>query len=142
MQEDSDNRWDENNTADIGQTVNFQTTITAQAGAQNYVLHDKMDAGLTFGEVESVKVGETLLALNTDYTVEKSPTDNCTFHITFTPTYCESIKDETTIIVTYSATLNENAVIAGEGNKNETWLKYGDTSETTHDTTTTKTYFF
>lgn len=140
VQEDSDNRWDENNTADIGQTVNFQTTITAQAGAQNYVLHDKMDAGLTFGEVESVKVGETLLALNTDYTVEKSPTDNCTFHITFTPTYCESIKDETTIIVTYSATLNENAVIAGEGNKNETWLKYGDTSETTHDTTTTKTY--
>lgn len=140
VQEDSDNHWDENNTADIGQTVNFQTTITAQAGAQNYVLHDKMDAGLTFGEVESVKVGETLLALNTDYTVEKSPTDNCTFHITFTPTYCESIKDETTIIVTYSATLNENAVIAGEGNKNETWLKYGDASETTHDTTTTKTY--
>ena len=140
VQEDSDNHWDENNTADIGQTVNFQTTITAQAGAQNYVLHDKMDAGLTFGEVESVKVGETLLALNTDYTVEKSPTDNCTFHITFTPTYCESIKDETTIIVTYSATLNENAVIAGEGNKNETWLKYGNASETTHDTTTTKTY--
>lgn len=140
VQEDSDNRWDKKNTADIGQTVNFQTTITAQAGAQNYVLHDKMDAGLTFGEVESVKVGETFLAPNTDYTVEKSPTDNCTFHITFTPTYCESIKVETTIIVTYSATLNENAVIAGEGNKNETWLKYGDASETTHDTTTTKTY--
>ena len=31
-------------------------------------------------------------------------------------------------------------MIAGEGNKNETWLKYGDSSETTHKTTTTKTY--
>ena len=40
--------WGDSNTADIGQTVNFQTTITAQPGAQNYVLHDKMDAGLTF----------------------------------------------------------------------------------------------
>ena len=43
VQEDSDDHWDKDNTADIGQTVNFQTTITAQAGAQNYVLHDKMD---------------------------------------------------------------------------------------------------
>lgn len=38
VQEDSDDHWDKDNTADIGQTVNFQTTITAQAGAQNYVM--------------------------------------------------------------------------------------------------------
>ena len=31
----------DSNTADIGQTVNFQTTITAQPGAENYVLHDQ-----------------------------------------------------------------------------------------------------
>ena len=31
-------------------------------------------------------------------------------------------------------------MIAGDGNKNETWLKYGDSSVTTHKTTTTKTY--
>ena len=43
------------------------------------------------------------------------------------------------IIITYSATLNESAVIAGEGNKNETWIRYGDSSETTHAETTTKT---
>lgn len=55
VQEDSTSVWGDNNTADIGQTVNFQTTITAQSGAQNYVLHDKMDAELTFG-INSVQV--------------------------------------------------------------------------------------
>ena len=55
----------ENNTASIGDTVYFQTTITAQPGAQNYVLHDKMDAGLNFNE-NSVKA-----ILNCEY-----PSDN------------------------------------------------------------------
>ena len=57
VQEDSTNDWGDSNTADIGQIVNFQTTITAQLGAQNYVLHDKMDAGLTFGGIVTVKKG-------------------------------------------------------------------------------------
>ena len=138
---DTTDEYGESNTADIGQTVNFQTTITAQPGAQNYVLHDKMSEGLTFDKIDSVKVGNTTLVANTDYVTERESTgDECTFHITFTPTYCESIKTETIITVTYSATLNENATIAGDGNKNETWLKYGESSQTTHETTTTKTY--
>lgn len=50
--------------------------------------------------------------------------------------------EEYVIQIEYSAILNENAVIAGEGNKNETWLKYGENNnlETTHPTTTTKTF--
>lgn len=48
VKEDSTNKFGTSNTEDIGQTVEFKTIITAQAGAQNYVLHDKMDAGLTF----------------------------------------------------------------------------------------------
>ena len=150
VQEDSKvgkaDEWGESNTADIGQTVNFQTTITAQPGAQNYVLHDKMVAGLTFtdGSV-AVKLKssqtEKNLTKDTEYTLTTSGlTDGCTFEIAFTPAFCNTLKANDQIIVTYSATLNENAVIAGEGNKNETWLKYGDNSETTHDTTTTKTY--
>ena len=145
VQEDSTSDWGDSNTADIGQTVNFQTTITAQLGAQNYVLHDKMDAGLTFGGTVTVtKNGTTVDAAN--YTLKKSTdssaniTDGCTFEIAFTPEFCNTLKANDQIIVTYSATLNEKAVIAGEGNKNETWLKYGESSETTHDTTTTKTY--
>nr|WP_296102173.1 SpaH/EbpB family LPXTG-anchored major pilin [uncultured Mediterraneibacter sp.] len=132
----------DSNTASIGDTIKFQTTITAQPGAQNYVLHDKMDAGLTFNGIESVKVGENELSTTTDYAVE-STGDGCTFHITFTPTYCESITATTTIIVTYSATLNEKAEVGPtKENKNETWLKYGENKdlETIHSKTTTKTY--
>lgn len=139
-------------TASIGDTVYFKTIITAQPGAQNYVLHDKMDAGLTFNE-SSVKAilnknetkKDTELTA-TDYSVVTSNLEDtdpkCTFHIEFTPKLCESLKADDTITVTYSATLNENAVIAGEGNKNETWLKYGENNnlETTHPTTDTKTF--
>lgn len=145
--------YDTSNTASIGDTVYFKTTITAQPGAQNYVLHDKMDAGLTFNE-DSVKVNlrkkgtsnDQNLTKETHYNVETTNLHNtdpkCTFHIEFTPKLCESLKADDTITVTYSATLNENAVIAGEGNKNETWLKYGENNnlETTHPTTDTKTF--
>lgn len=153
VQEDSKvgktDEWGESNTADIGQTVNFQTTITAQPGAQNYVLHDKMDAGLTFDansvQVKLKKKGETTesAVAVSKYEVKTSGLENsnsCTFHVVFTQEFCNTLKADDQIIVTYSATLNEKAVIAGAGNKNETWLKYGENSETTHDTTITKTF--
>lgn len=149
VQEDSKvntaDEWGESNTADIGQTVNFQTTITAQPGAQNYVLHDKMEAGLTFGGTVTVtKNGENVDATN--YTLKiatdssANVTDGCTFEIVFTQSFCNTLKADEQIIVTYSATLNEKAAIAGEENKNTTKLTYGDSSETTPSTTTTKTF--
>ena len=137
--------WGISNTADIGQTVNFQTTITAQPGAQNYVLHDKMEAGLTFGGTVTVtKNGENVDATN--YTLKiatdssANVTDGCTFEIVFTQSFCNTLKADEQIIVTYSATLNEKAAIAEEENKNTTKLTYGDSSETTPSTTTTKTF--
>lgn len=145
VQEDSTNEWGESNTVDSGQTVNFQTTITAQPGAQNYVLHDKMEAGLTFGGTVTVtKNGENVDATN--YTLKiatdssANVTDGCTFEIVFTQSFCNTLKADEQIIVTYSATLNEMAAIAGEENKNTTKLTYGDSSETTPSTTTTKTF--
>ena len=85
--------------------------------------------------------GKGFYSKDTEYTLTTSGlTDGCTFEIAFTPAFCNTLKANDQIIVTYSATLNEKAVIAGEGNKNETWLKYGDSSTTTHSTTTTKTF--
>lgn len=141
------------NSANIGDTVYFKTTITAQPGAQNYVLHDKMTEGLTFDQ-NSVNVSlhknaqntDRDLSKTTDYSVEttnlESTDPKCTFHVNFVPTFCDSLEANDIITVTYSATLNENAMIAGEGNKNETWLKYGENNnlETTHPTTDTKTF--
>lgn len=139
------------NNASIGDTVYFKTTITAQPGAQNYVLHDKMTEGLTFDKnsvnvtlhKKATNVDETL-GTNADYNVEitnlEKTDPKCTFHINFTQTLCNRLAANDTITVTYSATLNENAVIAGEGNKNETKLKYGDSQETQPSVTNTKTF--
>ena len=134
--------YDTSNTASIGDTVYFKTTITAQPGAQNYVLHDKMTYGLTFNNKVEVKKGESPVATSY-YTLKTSDfNDDCTFEIVFGQTFCDDLQKDEKITVTYSATLNENAVIAGEGNKNETWLKYGENNnlETTHPTTDTKTF--
>lgn len=129
------------NNASIGDTVYFQTTITAQPGAQNYVLHDKMAKGLTLkNDSIVVKKGESPVETS-DYTLKTSGfIDDCTFEIVFGQTFCDGLQKDEKITVTYSATLNENAVIAGEGNKNETKLKYGDSQETQPSVTNTKTF--
>ena len=149
VQEDSTSAWESSNTADIGQTVNFKTTITAQAGAQNYVLHDEMDAGLTFGSITGIKKNDEPTDIeNRFYNVKRSIdtpseiTDKCTFEISFTQDFCDTLQANDKIIVTYSATLNKNATVGTTGHKNKTWLKYGENTnlETTPSETTTKTY--
>lgn len=144
VQEDSDNSWGEQNTAQIGDTVNFQTTITIKPGAQNYVLHDKMSEGLTLDD-SSIKVLDSnnrpLDAGN--YTVSTSGlSDDCDFHITFSQNYLDTIASDTTVTVTYSAVLNGNAKIYNVANTNKTKLDYGDGHETTWDETKTYTFKF
>ena len=127
-------------TANIGQTVTFTTTIKAQPGAEKYVLHDQMSEGLTFDGTVTVKKGETTLGA-TEYTFTTTGlTDGCTFEIAFAQDFCNTLTERDTITVTYTAKLNEKAVIAGEGNTNTTKLSYGDGSNTNVATTTTKTY--
>lgn len=147
VKEDSKDTFESSNTADIGQTLEFKTTITAQAGAQNYVLHDKMDAGLTFTGTVSVSLKkndtkpEQILENNKDYVLKTSYLGEiCIFHIEFTKDLCDSLSAGDQIIVSYSAILNENAVVGNAGNKNDTWLKYGNGTDTAHSSTTTKTY--
>lgn len=140
VQEDSDGSWGDVNDADIGQTVNFKSTISAKPGARNYLVHDKMDAALKFDSVTSITAGDTTLAAGEDYTVVTSGlTDGCTFHIEFTQTYLDSITADTNIVINYTAKLTSNAV-AGTGYVNDTWLDYGDNQHTEHDTTTTYTW--
>lgn len=139
------------NNASIGDTVYFQTIITAQPGAQNYVLHDKMTEGLTFNE-NSVNVSLHNKATNADealgtdtYNVETTNLEDtdpkCTFHINFTQPLCDRLGADDTITVTYSAVLNGKAKIGNvEKNTNKTWLKYGDSQSTQDKITTTKTF--
>ena len=143
VQEDSDQSWGDKNTAAIGDTVNFRTTITAKKGAQSYVLHDVMSDGLTLNANSiKVQVGGKELAVE-NYTITTTElTDGCTFEISFDQSYLDTITADTDIVVTYSAVLNENAVISPEAETNKTQLKFGEDSrdETTWDET--KTYTF
>ena len=140
VQEDSDGSWGDVNDADIDQTVTFKSTVSAKPGAQNYVVHDKMDSHLKFDSVTSITAGSTTLTAGKDYTVVTSGlTDDCTFHIVFTQTYLDSITADTKIVINYTAKLTSDAV-AGTGYVNETWLDYGDKQHTEHDTTTTYTW--
>ena len=142
VQEDSDEKWGDVNDADIGQTVNFKSTVSAKPGARKYVVHDKMDSKLEFVSVTSITAGSTTLAegAENDYTVVRTDLpDDCTFHIVFTETYLDSITDDTNIVINYTAKLTSDAV-AGTGYVNDTWLDYGDSQHTEHDTTTTYTW--
>ena len=135
----SGDNYDSSNSAKIGDTVEYKTTITINGSVEKVVLHDKMDAGLTFNETSvKVKVGVADVAED-KYTLQKPGTessDPCTFEIEFKDSYIAGLAIGTQIEVTYSATLNESAVIGTTGNKNDTWLKYGNSGSVTSETTT------
>lgn len=145
VQEDSQaeaegNGWGKSNSAQIGDTVNFQTTITLKKGAKNVVMHDQMEEGLTFSGADSVAIDG--LTKGADYTVVTTGlSDGCDFEIRFTQTYLDSLTTDTTLTVTYSAVLNENADIT-YGEKNDAKLTWGDASNTEWSETVTKTYQF
>ena len=145
VKEDSTGNWSDTNTAQIGQEVEFRVTINVHDGAENYVLHDKMSAGLTFGEVTKIThiiPGSDEHTTTPDkYTVVKTGLgDGCTFEVRFTQAFCDSLETNDKIIVYYTATLNENAIIALGGNLNGAKLSFGENNETTWDET--KTYAF
>lgn len=134
VKEDSTGNFGSENDADIGQTIYFQSTITAQAGAENYVFHDKMSTGLTFDSVTEIKLtsGERTTTVDAaNYTIKKAtdtnnkPTDNCTFEVVFTQDFCDKLKANDKIVISYTATLNANAVVGLPGNTNESNLSYG-----------------
>ena len=125
----------------IGSTINYKSTITTGAGYGSYVLYDKMDKGLTFN-VNSVvvKIGDDVVNAN-NYVVKTNVTDY-TFVIEFNDEFILKQPKNTNIDVYYTATLNKDATIEGDGNINETFLKYGNNITTDKKKTITYTYAF
>ena len=125
----------------IGSTINYKSTITTGAGYGSYVLYDKMDKGLTFN-VNSVivKIGDVVVDAN-NYVVKTNVTDY-TFVIEFNDEFILKQPKNTNIDVYYTATLNKDATIEGDGNINETFLKYGNNITTDKKKTITYTYAF
>lgn len=160
VQEDSTSQYIGQNTADIGQIVEFRTTINVHAGPENYVVHDTMDNSLTF--VQNSDTGRGVHAIQhiipgvTDagdsetlagtpvpaeyYKIITDCEDGCDFEIHFTKEFCEHLQANDKVIIYYNAMLNRDAVISGTGNTNKTWMDYGDDQHTAE--VETKTYTF
>lgn len=135
--------------ASIGDTVNFRITGTLPENYADYKLYyyqfnDTLSQGLTYVK-DSLKVyvvnksGEkkeftqATGTENIDYKLEvreKAADDTAITAITVTfddlkvTSHKDSIAAGSTIVVEYSATLNEDAVIAGDGNDNTVTLTY------------------
>ena len=145
VKEDSTGNWGDENTAEIGQTVEFKTTIGAKPGAESYVLHDVMSAGLTLDpdSIEAAGLTKGQDAESGDYhVVTTGLSDNCTFEVVFHQSYLYTITTDTDIVVTYDAVVNENAQISPSDNPNSTTLKYGEDSKFETVPSETKTYTF
>ena len=123
--------------ANIGDTVNYKVTYSVpvtENGLESLVITDTMSKGLTFNESsDSVTVynGDTEVK---NYSVEKSvdsSTGEQIITITFTPEYCKSLATDSTqkFTITYTATLNEKAVLGQTGNTNKVQLKYTNKGE-------------
>lgn len=143
VQENTTKLWGTENDVNIGETVEFKSTITVGTGTEKYVFYDKMDNGLTLTENSiEVYVDDTLVDATGNYTIDTTATDSYTFKIEFTDTYIDSLEKDATIEIAYEAVLNEDAIIEGEGNTNEAWLTYGNKQTTEHKKTYTYTYAF
>lgn len=128
-----DTRLVETNTVNYGDIVNFQIDISIGKGAKNYLLHDKMDQGLTLNTSTLPNISPINFhdqsnnnpRYNTDFTVNTTPDDGCTFHVEFKESYLNTLTESVVLTGNYAATVNENAKI-NEAINNTTWLSYGD----------------
>lgn len=139
---DSEGNWVTENTAKIGDTVNYKVTITVQTANNRYVLHDTMSEGLTFNK-DSVKVTVgTEEVATTNYDVVTTGIGTETFNVKFKDEYIATLAAGTKIEVTYSAVVNAKAKVDSDKNTNEAHLVYGNKHETEKHETKTYLYEF
>ena len=108
--------------AQVGTTVEYSAEITIGEGAKGYVFHDTMETGLTYNNDAAV-TGVT--AGDNTYTVGKEGSD--TFTITFADAYVKGLTAGTKLTVTYSATVNDDAITTDPLN-NTCYVSYGDSN--------------
>ena len=163
----ADNEWHETADHDIGDSVPFKLTATLPNNAQGYqsyklIFHDDLADGLTLNEgTIKVLMYESVHKANADFDMNDGTdvtanfvikttglTDaNCDFEVGCDNVFnITNVTKDTAFVIYYEATLNETAVIGGDGNINKVYLEYsnnpyGDgTGKTEEDKVTVYTY--
>lgn len=143
-------------TANIGDTINYKVTYSipvGENGLESLVVTDTMSKGLTFEDnAENIKVLNGNEEVDkTMYTVTPSKDDSTkvtTITITFdSENYCKKLASNTTqnFTITYTATLNDQAVLGKDGNTNDVFVTYkntGDVDRVTKPKDTTKVFTY
>ena len=117
--------------AKIGDTLNFTltSTIPDMSAYDTYTFNfkDTLSEGLTFGQVTSVTVEGVAAPLTegTDYTVTAPTASNNTLTVAMNDFKAKQQANAgKKITVTYTATLNKDAVVGGAGNVNSATIQY------------------
>ena len=137
--------------ANIGDTIKYKVTYSipvGENGLESLVVTDTMSKGLTF-DTNNIEVKNEDVVVSADnYTVEskQNPNGNGST-ITFTEKYCKSLEKNTTqnFTITYTATLNKDAVLGQSGNTNDVFVTYRNTGDVDRDTehkSTTKVFTY
>lgn len=123
--------------AKIGDTLTFTltSTIPDMSAYNTYTFNfkDTLSKGLTFGQVEFVKVEGVTdpLTVGTDYTVTTPTASDNTLAVAMKDFKAKQQANAgKKITVTYTATLNENAVVGGAGNVNSAKIQYSNDPST------------
>lgn len=123
--------------AKIGDTLTFTltSTIPDMSAYNTYTFNfkDTLSKGLTFGQVDSVKVEGVTdpLTVGTDYTVTTPTASDNTLAVAMKDFKAKQQANAgKKITVTYTATLNENAVVGGHGNTNSATIQYSNNPST------------
>ncbi len=132
----------DDNDANIGDTVTFTLTATMPSTFEGYetykvIFHDTLSAGLDF-----VEGSVAVTVAGTDKTTEFSVSEiDGTLTISCDDVLALGATEGSTIVVTYDAILDDDAVIGTEGNPNKVYLEYsnnpnwdGEGNEPTGDT--------
>lgn len=155
----AENMDKQHNTANVGDSIPFKLDINfpnlAEYSSYKFVVTDTLSTGLTFDKNVTMKIingvtsevdGETVtsdmtLVPDIDFTVVESTEKPGEITIDFKTIFAKYTADPTlvgkTIIIEYSATLNDNANVDGTANTNTAKLTYSNDPRTTDSVGTT-----
>lgn len=125
--------WQDVADHDIGDKIPFKLEGTVpddyvEYDSYYFAFHDEEEAGLTFNP-DSVRVYVNDTEITTGFELKTKTkttiTDDCSFEVVFSNLKdIKAVQAGSKIRVEYTATLNENAVIGGNGNLNKAQLEY------------------
>lgn len=129
--------------ANIGDTINYEVEYSipvTEQGLVKLVVKDTMSKGLTFDKNNiKVKNGETLVTEDNYDVASTQGEEGTTITITFKKEYCKTLDKNTTqnFTITYTATLNKDAVLGQSGNTNSVTVTYQNDKDDEKTTPTT-----